>query len=143
MHGVERLAMEVRFLDRVMIDDHDTADAGAREILQDRAAEPTCADHQDRRRSQPLLADGADLAEHGLAGITVGHAACLIAAIQALAWAMGSVLFTMSPTTAGESAPGLRQNSARSRGRPPLAINGRLATRLFNSPMRPSPLGAN
>src|SRR5258708_19742190 len=107
MHGVERLAMEVRFLDRVMIDDHDTADAGAREILQDGAAEPTCADHQDRRRSQPLLADGADLAEHGLAGITAGHVAFLVAAFQALVWAMGSSLFTTSPTTPPDSPPPL------------------------------------
>ena len=47
--------MEVGFLDPVVIDDGEPADAGARQVLQHRAAQPAGADHQRprRRRAAP------------------------------------------------------------------------------------------
>ena len=66
-----------------------------------------------------------------------------VAAIQALAWAIGSALFTMSPTTAAESAPAFRQSSARSSVSPPIATSGRSPISFFHSPIRSSPCGAN
>jgi hypothetical protein len=83
-HAVERLAVQVRLLDRVVIDDRETADAGAREILQHRAAEAARADHQHRGGGETRLPRFADLGQHGLAGVAVGHG-FLVAAIQALA----------------------------------------------------------
>jgi len=83
-HTVERLAMQVRLLDRVVIDDREPPDAGAGEILQNRAAEAARADHQHRRGGETRLPCRTDLGQHGLAGVAVGHG-FLVAAIQALA----------------------------------------------------------
>ena len=87
---IERLAMEVGLLDRVVIDDGEAADAGAGQILQHRTAEAAGADDQDRRGSEPRLAGGADFGQHDLAGVAVAHGLALVAAIQARAWATGS-----------------------------------------------------
>ena len=40
--------MKVGFLDPVVVDDGEPADAGARQVLQHRAAQPAGADHQRR-----------------------------------------------------------------------------------------------
>ncbi len=50
------LAMQVRGLEPVAIDDAESADAGAREVLQHRHAESAGADHQHRGRAQSCLA---------------------------------------------------------------------------------------
>ena len=52
------LAMQVRWLEPVAVDDAEPADAGAGEVLQHRHAESTGADHQHGGGAQPRLALG-------------------------------------------------------------------------------------
>ena len=82
--------MEVGFLDPVMIDDGEPADARAGQVLQHRAAQPAGADHDDRRGGEPRLARGADLGKHHLACVAFAHGLPRVAATHALVWAMGS-----------------------------------------------------
>ena len=86
--------MKVGFLDPVMVDDGEPADAGARQILQHRAAQPAGADHHDGRGSEPRLAGSADLGKHHLARVAVAHGLSpmglpRVAATHALVWAIG------------------------------------------------------
>ncbi len=64
---MDDLALEIVEADAVAIDDADLADAGRRQIENERRAEAAGADHQHARRLQLLLALAADLLQHQLA----------------------------------------------------------------------------
>ena len=81
-HAVERLAMQVRLLDHVVIDDDQSADSCTGKILQYRTAEAARADDQHRRGRQTRLSRDADLAQHGLAGIAIAHETARVSAIH-------------------------------------------------------------
>ena len=66
---VRDLALEIRKIDVVVIDDAERADTGGREIEQRRAAQPARADHQDARGEQLRLPLLADLVEDQMARI--------------------------------------------------------------------------
>src|SRR5471030_2668035 len=142
-HAIERLAMEIALLDRIVIDNDHSPDTRPGKILQHRTAEPARTDHQHGGRSQARLSQDAHVAQHDLTGVTVAHAAARVSASHLPACATGLAWFTMSPTTAAESAPAFRQSSARSSVRPPIATRGFLPTSLFHSPIRSRPCGAN
>ncbi len=80
--AVERLAMQVRGLDAVVVDDRELADARAGEAREDGAAEPAGADHDDARRGEARLARRADLGQGAAAANSRSarprrvHAAC-------------------------------------------------------------------
>ena len=81
---VPGLAMQVRRLEPVAVDDAEAADAGAREILQHRNAETAGADDQHGRRAQARLARGADFAQRDLARVVrrSGGGACVIVLVR-------------------------------------------------------------
>ena len=64
---VDHLALEVREVDDVVVDDAERADAGGREVERGRRAEAAGAEQQDLRVEQLLLALGADLGEQQVA----------------------------------------------------------------------------
>ena len=66
---VPGLAMQVRGLEPVAVDDAEPADAGAGEVLQHRHTQSARADHQHRGGAQPRLACGADFAQRDLARV--------------------------------------------------------------------------
>ena len=72
-HAVERLAMEVGDLDRVVIDQDDAADPRPHQILQHRAAEAARADHHHGGRRQAGLPFGPDLTQDRLACVSITH----------------------------------------------------------------------
>ena len=54
-YAVDDLALQVRLVDDVEVDDADRADAGRGQVQQRRRTEPAGADHQHPRVFQPLL----------------------------------------------------------------------------------------
>jgi hypothetical protein len=63
------LALQVRLLDEVAVDDPQRPDPGARQQRRLHRPERPAADQDDARRHQPGLALGADLLEQHLPGI--------------------------------------------------------------------------
>ena len=68
--AVEHLTLQVRQRYRIVVDDAYRADAGRREILDARAAEPASADHQHARTEQRPLSGATDLLQHDVASVT-------------------------------------------------------------------------
>ena len=68
---VDDLALQIREIDRVVVDDAERADPGRGKIEQERRAEPARADHQHARRHQPRLPLLADLVENQVAGVAL------------------------------------------------------------------------
>src|SRR5690606_32787293 len=68
---VHDLALKVRKLDDVVIDNAQCPDPGRREIEQQRRAEPARPDHQHPARQQLLLSLLADLVEDDVPGVAV------------------------------------------------------------------------
>ncbi len=68
---VDHLPLQVGQRDHVVVDDAERADAGGRQILQHRRAEPAGADDQHARALQLLLARPADLGQHDVARIAL------------------------------------------------------------------------
>ena len=66
---VHDLALEVRLVDDVGVDDAERADAGGREVERRRRAEPARADEQDARVEQALLPVLADLGDEEVAAV--------------------------------------------------------------------------
>jgi hypothetical protein len=56
----DRLALQVRFVNGVVINHADTANPGGRKVLQRRRAKAARADHKHARRCQPFLSAKAD-----------------------------------------------------------------------------------
>ena len=69
--GVDDLALQVREVDHVVVDDADGADPGGGQIHRYRRAEAAGADHQHPRAEQPRLSGAADLAEQDVAGVAM------------------------------------------------------------------------
>src|SRR5262249_30028129 len=69
----ERLALEVRLLDVVAVDDGQRPDAGSRHGLGEGGAEGPDAGHHDARRTDPLLARRPDAVEELLARVAVAR----------------------------------------------------------------------
>ena len=67
---MDDLALQVRQRDRVVVDHAERADAGRRQVHQQRGAEPARPDHQHARPFQRGLARPADLAQHDVARIS-------------------------------------------------------------------------
>jgi hypothetical protein len=67
--AVDHLPLQVREGDEIVIHDADRADAGRREILDQRRSEPARPDHQHRGRVELCLPGSADLPEHEMAGV--------------------------------------------------------------------------
>ena len=68
---VDDLALEVRQVDDVVVDDADRADARGGEVQRGRRAEPAGAEQQDLRVEQLLLALGADLGHEHVAAVAL------------------------------------------------------------------------
>ena len=68
---VQHLAMQIGERDDVVVDDPQSPDAGAGEILQRRRAEPARADRQRARRLELVLPRPADAAQHDLPRIAL------------------------------------------------------------------------
>ena len=68
---VDHLALQVREVDDVVVDDAERADAGRGEIQRGRRAEPAGAEQQDLRVEQLLLALDADLRDEHVARVAV------------------------------------------------------------------------
>ena len=133
--------MEVGLLDRVVIDDRQPPDAGAAEILQHRAAEPAGADHQHRRRGEPRLPGRADLGQHRLAGVAVGHAATARRRDPGLRLRHRiGIVDDVADHRRRSRRPPARHSSARSSVSPPIATSGLSPISLFHSPMPLEPL---
>ena len=66
---VDDLALEVRLVDDVVVDDPERADARRGEVERRGRAEPAGADQQDARVEQPLLAGLADLGNEQVAAV--------------------------------------------------------------------------
>ena len=71
IHVVQDLALQVRLVDHVHVDDAQRADAGRREIQRSRGAEPAGAEQQHLRAEQLLLARVADLGQQQVALVAV------------------------------------------------------------------------
>ena len=82
VHPVEHLALEVRLLDHVVVDDPDRADAGGREVERDGRTEAAGADEEHAGIEQLPLTLEADLRDEHLPGVTP----LLGGAEQALRW---------------------------------------------------------
>jgi hypothetical protein len=67
--AVEDLAMEVREIDVVEVDEADPADARRGEIRRDGAAEASGADNEDGGGAEPVLPFESDLGERDLPGV--------------------------------------------------------------------------
>ncbi len=65
------LPLQIGQRDGVVVDDAERADAGGREIEQDRSPQPARPDHQDARTLERRLAGPAHLAQHDVAGIAL------------------------------------------------------------------------
>lgn len=68
---VKNLAVEIRDVDVVEIDEANAPDAGRGEIRRGGTAEPSRADDEDGRRAQPGLPLDADLRQRDLARVAV------------------------------------------------------------------------
>ena len=66
---MDDLALEVRVVDDVGVDDAERADAGRREVERRRRAEPAGADQEHARVEQLLLALLADLGDEDVARV--------------------------------------------------------------------------
>jgi hypothetical protein len=73
---VDHLALQIRQRDRVVVHHAERADAGSREIEQQRRAKSAGADHQHARALERRLAGAADLAQHDMAGVTLDLFRC-------------------------------------------------------------------
>jgi hypothetical protein len=60
---MQDLALKVRGIDAVVVDDADPADAGSGQIQRRRRPEAARADQEDARLQQPLLAVDPDLGD--------------------------------------------------------------------------------
>ena len=69
--GVDDLALQVGQRHDVVIDRAQRADAGRRQIHQNRRAETAGADHQHGSLLQRRLAGAADIAQHDMAGVAL------------------------------------------------------------------------
>ena len=69
--GVDDLALQIGQRDDIVIDHAQRADAGGRQIHQDRRAEAAGADHQHGRLLQRGLAGAADFAQYDMAGVAL------------------------------------------------------------------------
>ena len=67
--GMGDLALQVRQLHAVVVDDADRADAGGGQIQRERRAKPAGADHQHARGLQLRLADAAHVLQQDVAGV--------------------------------------------------------------------------
>ena len=63
--------MQVRQFDAFVVDQSDGPDAGGREILRSRTAEPTGSDQQDRAREQTLLTFETDFGQAQVAALAI------------------------------------------------------------------------
>ena len=68
---VDDLALEVRQVDDVEVDDADGPDAGRREVQRGRAAEPAGADEEDLRAEERRLAVRPDLGHEEVAAVAL------------------------------------------------------------------------
>ena len=69
--GVDHLALQVREVDLVVVDDAERADAGRGEVERGRRAEAAGAEQQHLRVEQLLLALDADLGDQQVARVAV------------------------------------------------------------------------
>ena len=69
--GVDHLALQVREVDVVVVDDPERADAGGGEVQRGRRAEPAGAEQQHLRVEQLLLALDADLGQQQVARVAL------------------------------------------------------------------------
>jgi hypothetical protein len=69
--GVDHLALEVREVDDVVVDDAERADAGRGEVQRGRRAEAAGAEQQHARVEQLLLAALADLGDQDVARVAL------------------------------------------------------------------------
>ena len=67
--GVDDLALEVRILDRVVIDHTDGTDTRSGQVLKRGRTKPPCPDDKDARFFQAVLAGAADFAQDDVAGV--------------------------------------------------------------------------
>jgi len=65
----DHLALEVRFVDGVVVDDADASDARRREILEHRRAETAGSDHEHARRGEFALSGEADFGDQQVAAV--------------------------------------------------------------------------
>src|SRR6202008_4309710 len=72
-HAIERLTVEIRFLDRIVIDDRQPSYPPRRQVLEHRAAAPAGADDGDRGGREARLAAHAYLGQHDLARVAIAH----------------------------------------------------------------------
>ena len=73
---VKDLALQVRAVDDVEVDDADRADAGEREVERDRRAEATGADDEHARFDDLALPGAADLGHDQVAAVAFHHLRC-------------------------------------------------------------------
>ncbi len=71
LRGVDHLALQVRQVDLVVVDDPERAHAGRRQVQRRRRAEPAGAEQQHLGVEQPLLALGADLGDQQVARVAL------------------------------------------------------------------------
>ena len=71
IEGVGDLALQVGSADEVVVDDADAADAGRRQIHQERRAQAAGTDQQHAGTQQLGLADATHLAQHDVAGVAL------------------------------------------------------------------------
>ena len=69
--GVDHLSLEVRALDDVVVDDRELADAGRREVLDDRGAEAARTDDERAALEEARLAVRPDLLHDDVSGVAV------------------------------------------------------------------------
>src|SRR4029079_15079875 len=67
----QRLAVQVRDLDQIVVDDRDLADARTGKRGKDAAPDPPGADDRDLCRFHPPLPDAADLGQHDLPSVAL------------------------------------------------------------------------
>ena len=71
LRGVDHLALQVREVDVVVVDDPERADAGRGQVERGRRAEPAGAEQQHLRVEQLLLALDADLGDQQVARVAL------------------------------------------------------------------------
>ncbi len=88
--GVHDLALQVRLVHDVVVDEADGADAGCREVERHRRAQAAGPDEQDLRVEQPALSLGADLRDERLPRVAprlgAGPSSACIPVRWAVAW---------------------------------------------------------
>ena len=68
---VEQLALQVRCIDSVVVDEHDSADAGRRQVERRRRAQPAGTYEEDARSLEALLPFQAKLGQPHLTAVSV------------------------------------------------------------------------